>query len=718
MLFTLLFISGFCAALIHLLFFRELLTAFQSLDIIAGFFAFHVILSFAAGARAGVAFIRSKKDENVLFFSICSLIILFVASLIFIYEIRNILNAALGGAVSLKLSFSFIFAAVFPVSFAYGFIFPMLAQFWQRVKKSSGLKFVFLFSAAGFVVGGLAYSLFLYEALSLRIAALIIILTVVSLGSLLKSEKKKVFLAAIVLSLLFLSDTDFIVRADKKLLEESFKPAVVKDYSNSAYGRTALAAQNNEYFLLSDNALLLSYPDNDVLNSEDFGHIPILHVKNPKNILVIGLGAKYLPMLLSYNVAKIDYVEPDAALMAVMKNNIKRFGYVFNDKRLRIHNLDARAFLKKSTERYDLILSGMPSPLNLRLNSFYTKEFFAEVKKRLAENGFFALKLPGRMAFSSFIMAEINLSVSEALQSVFNNVKIIPGTQNILIASDGAMPYRMHIKKRLADVQETTLVMSRYYLDDKMDTEKTRWLVKELKKVKNDDLLNADLNGRAMMRSFLHWQSGFSPYLSLFIDKTIRYSYLLIIAAAGFFFFSKSLYKTTSFTASLSAFWLLFAALFGARASNIGIFKWAAVFAALFVFGIISAYLCRKIVNANLSLNKRMFNCELFSILLIAFCCAFFKVFSISPTVLSFLVFGAGFAAAMEFLCLYEIAVFFGRAKSAAISLYAFAGAQTACLLGGSFLILAWGIEYSLFFIFFMKFLIFCRWTDIGRSGL
>jgi hypothetical protein len=280
------------------------------------------------------------------------------------------------------------------------------------------------------------------------------------------------------------------------------------------------------------------------------------------------------------------------------------------------------------------------------------------------------------------------------------------------------MPYRMHIKKRLAGVQETTLVLSRYYLDDRMDTEKTRWLVKELKKVKNKNLQNTDLNWRAMMRSFLHWQSGFSPYLSLFIDRSMQYSYFLIIAAAGVFFFSKSIYKTTSFAGSFGVFWLLLSALFGMRALNAGIFKWTAVFAALFAAGGICAYLFAGIFVANRPLNRKMFGCELFSVLSIALCCVFFKIFALNTAVLSILVFCSAFAAGTEFMFLYEIAAFFGRGKSREIFPYAFAGAEIACLAGGSFLILAWGIEHSLFFILLVKFLVFCRWADIGRRGL
>jgi hypothetical protein len=89
------------------------------------------------------------------------------------------------------------------------------------------------------------------------------------------------------------------------------------------------------------------------------------------------------------------------------------------------------------------------------------------------------------------------------------------------------MPYRLYIKQRLYKIKESAIVLSKRYLDDKMDTEKTNWLMDELDRTtQEENLLNTRNNPQASMFALLYKQSEFSPYLSIFLDKVARFSYL------------------------------------------------------------------------------------------------------------------------------------------------------------------------------------------------
>jgi spermidine synthase len=714
-------ILGACAALIQCLFFREIFPVFQGVDIIAGFFAAAVVSAYSAGFYSAAVFKNAKRPDKFLFFLICAAAAVFTLSFLFIQNIRSFLHIPSGGGISLKISFFCVFAAAFPANFILASALALLPDFvrFRRLSVSNGV--IFCFVVSGFAAAAFLYAFFMTGISALRLCGATVILAGFSLPALLKSEKDLLWLFGVLTAAVLFVNTDFVSRADKKLLEKSFAPASIEDYRYSSYGQTVLVQKNGEYSLLTNNILNFSSPDDDILNSEDFGHIPILHVKNPESVLIIGSAAKYLPMILNYGVKKADYTEADDAVIEIIKSNPGRFGRSFNDKRVSVNNLNARDFLKNRKERYDLILIGLGLPANLRANGFYSKEFFQKAEKSLKPDGILALKLPGRMVYSGYIMAELNAGIAKTLKSVFKNVKIIPGRQNILIASNVKMPFRFEIKKRLAEVQETVLVLSKYYLDDRMDTQKTKWLSAELKKAHGKVSENSDLNPQGFINSVLYSQSGFSPRLSVFLDKTGRYSYAVMLVLA-FLLFPKSVRKTAALSSGAACVWLFLTVLFYFRITNGQIFKLGAVFCACFALGAAAAVFFDGKLRRVTSLNKKVFNCELAFILLAAFLYFGLKFFELSALHAAVFVFALGFAGAFEFLKLSEIPALLksGKEKNGNYSVAAHIvfGSLAACIAGGSFLIFVWGPERSVLFVLFFKFITFCRWADIGKRGL
>ena len=713
-----LIITGICAAFAQAFFFRDLLAVFQGNDLAAGILTAASAFAFSSGAFICAKFKRINSSLKTVRFFPAVAALLFVLSFVFIMNIRNILNISPGAGISLKSAFIYIFASVFPFFFVFG------AGFLSAVKinkKNFPANKAFIFILSGIAAGGLLFFCFMYAFAAADIV--LIASALLFTASVLVCETKKsakIFFAAGLAPVCcaFFFDAEKI---DIKILEKSFGNATITDYAYTPYGQTVMSRKNNEYSLFVNNILLFSYPDGDILKSEDFGHIPMLHLEYPENILVIGGAAKYLPMILEHKVKRVDYLEPDKPIVEMVKKNISHMGYAFNDERVRIHNGPARAFLKKSDIKYNLILVGQPAPVNLKLNGFYTKEFFREAKANMKKRGFIAVKLPGTMAFSTYIMAELNKSVMEAMKSVFLNVSIIPGSQNILIASDRKMPYRFHIKKRLYKMQETTLVLSKYYLDDRMDTERVRWLENELDKVGDDEaLINTDTDPKAMLLSVLHSQSAFSPYLSLILDGARHYSYIILFAVVAAFFFSKSLYAATAFVSGSASVWVFITALFAVQMLQGDIFRTSGLLTALFALGISSGKLYSRQKKDIMPLNKKMFRIELLFLMLIILLLSVFRFYSINIYIICVFLTLAGFAAGTGFARITEISELFEEKRSGKLKIYraAAAGILFASLAGGCFLIAAWGIEKSLLFILFMKFLIFCRWADIRKRGL
>jgi spermidine synthase len=95
---------------------------------------------------------------------------------------------------------------------------------------------------------------------------------------------------------------------------------------------------------------------------------------------------------------------------------------------------DPRRFLERS-DAYDLILVGMPEPASGQMNRFYTREFFTRCAERLSEEGVLALRLRGSENLWTPQLARRTGSIHRALRSVFDDVVVLPGVTNIIVAS-------------------------------------------------------------------------------------------------------------------------------------------------------------------------------------------------------------------------------------------------------------------------------------------
>ncbi|HET7707556.1 MAG TPA: fused MFS/spermidine synthase [Thermoanaerobaculia bacterium] len=166
------------------------------------------------------------------------------------------------------------------------------------------------------------------------------------------------------------------------------------------------------------------------LEYEEYKHFAKIARPGIKRVLAIGLGGgtsarqftEYYPDV-TFEAVEIDPVVADAAQ--------KYFG-VQPGERLRIHIGDGRTFVRKSSQRYDMISVdaytrgryGSTIPPHL-----VTKEFFEEVSKRLEDNGIVHFhSYAGRNSLFS-------RAVYKTMASVFPSVVILGQTEIIASAA-------------------------------------------------------------------------------------------------------------------------------------------------------------------------------------------------------------------------------------------------------------------------------------------
>jgi hypothetical protein len=115
-------------------------------------------------------------------------------------------------------------------------------------------------------------------------------------------------------------------------------------------------------------------------------------------VLIIGAGSgNDAALALSRGSQHIEAVEIDPVIARIGRDFHPDRPY--DDPRVSVHIDDGRAFLRRSTDRYDLIVFGLTDSLtlvtstaNIRLESFlYTEESFRAVRDHLSENGVFVM---------------------------------------------------------------------------------------------------------------------------------------------------------------------------------------------------------------------------------------------------------------------------------------------------------------------------------------
>jgi len=124
------------------------------------------------------------------------------------------------------------------------------------------------------------------------------------------------------------------------------------------------------------------------LTYSDSAHISRLFRPEAKRILILGLGGGTLPkqFLRSYPDVVVDVVEVDPMVVQVAK---KYFALPDSD-RLRIHVSDARTFVRRSSETWDLIIVDVASTNrygDTMPPHLVTREFFEELGRHLAADG-------------------------------------------------------------------------------------------------------------------------------------------------------------------------------------------------------------------------------------------------------------------------------------------------------------------------------------------
>jgi SAM-dependent methyltransferase len=176
--------------------------------------------------------------------------------------------------------------------------------------------------------------------------------------------------------------------------DHRYRPLIWSPYYKIAYTpQSKLISTNNighqQMVQIQETGPAYSLPH---LLNRDSGGRPF------ENVLIIGAGSgNDVSAALAYGAKHVDAVEIDPAIYAL--GRAEHANHPYDDPRVTVHIDDGRSFVRKTNQKYDLVIYALVDSLvlhsgysNLRLESFlFTKEAFEDIKTRLRPGGVFAV---------------------------------------------------------------------------------------------------------------------------------------------------------------------------------------------------------------------------------------------------------------------------------------------------------------------------------------
>ncbi len=199
------------------------------------------------------------------------------------------------------------------------------------------------------------------------------------------------------------------VIANKMLYSGKSEYQSIKVFENEKYGRV----------LRLDKAFQTSEYD-EYNYHEPLVHVPMLLHPEPKRVLIIGGGdgGALEEMLKHPSVEKATMVELDGKVVEVSKQFLEKINNrSFEDERAELIIGDGIEYIKKTNERFDVIILDLTDPYSIS-TYLYTDEFYREVKSKLKEGGVLALhtEMP-------YVLEHIHIRVLKTLMTVFRYVR-------------------------------------------------------------------------------------------------------------------------------------------------------------------------------------------------------------------------------------------------------------------------------------------------------
>jgi spermidine synthase len=388
-----------------------------------------------------------------------------VADMVFIRSLRKLAGLPPGTYLPLTVFIPAVVASLLPLCLFLGAAFQRAADLGARHGRT--LARAYAVECSGSVFGGLLSALMLYWGIQNMVQAIVCAAITIAAAILAVEQVPgrgrhpgglffKWLLAGIFLIAL-MAGSDKLDQA----MTRWNHPGLVESL-DSGYGRLTVTRSQGQTVLYQNDVLIA---DSQSVSAEELVHLTCLQHPDPRQVLILEGSAEGLAVEAArHRPDRIDEVEIDPALIRLTRKYMTAdFSESGSNVKILTHTQDPRQYLR-SDKSYDLIISGCPEPSTALSNRFFTRTFFKWCKARLAPGGVLGFRLNSSENFWSPALAYRNASVVAALGAVFPHVLVLPGSVNVVLASQSALvidPQILIARYRDRDLK-TRLVTSPY----------------------------------------------------------------------------------------------------------------------------------------------------------------------------------------------------------------------------------------------------------------
>lgn len=550
-------VTGFSGMVVQLLLLREMLVVFHGNDLSIGIILANWLISEALGAYFIGKKIANAKRKTGWFIALSILFTFIVPVAIYCVRIiRDLLGVMPGAGLGILPIFYSSFLILFLPSLLHGILFVVTCKlFSQSKEKSDGLNpqhgatsigKIYAWETVGHVIGAIALTLLIIPFFnSFTIVIAIGVLTVIATMFLLNFTAKPMpyrWAMGLLGSILAFYVGMLVFGVDNQIhymtIARQWPNKEVVHYQHSLYGNVAVIYRKGEYTFVTDGLPAITTPNPDIFKVEELVHFSMLAHPHPEKIAVLGGGAGgVLGEILKYeSVKKVDYTEIDPMLIELLKKfSTPLTEGELSDPRVNTLHIDGRRFLKLTDNLYDVVFVGASKPKNLEANRYFTVEFASIVKERLRDGGILVISLPGSLTYMGREMKNMNTVVINTLKSVFPYVHVIPGDNNLFMASNSGEILNTDanlLYQRLGERQIETMLITFPHLNQRLLQGWSEWFWAKINAAPTDEV-NSDFRPKGFFYTLSYWNAMFSPYLSWFFLRleNLKISFFVIAIA-------------------------------------------------------------------------------------------------------------------------------------------------------------------------------------------
>jgi spermidine synthase len=497
---------GFSAFVTQLTLMRELVSAFSGNELVFGIVLGNWMLLTGIGAAWGRTANRLRSPISVFVVAQAAIALLPIAAVFALRSLRNVVFLR-GVEVGVTETVAGCFVLLAPYCLATGYALTVACRIAGDRNDSAGIGRVYLVDNLGNVLGGVAFTFVLVHLFDhfdiLYFPALLNLL----LAGLLAASAGRRLLAGLAAALAVgVAALATLGNLDDRSRWLEYAGQEVVFHGASPYGNLVVTHSAGQFNFIENGVPLFS--THNVEQVEETVHYAMAQRPQARRVLLISGGVSGTAReVLKYPVEAVDYVELDPLVLDVARQFLPAS---LADERIGVIESDGRLFVRQTEQQYDVVIVDVPDPSTSQINRFYTREFFAEVRRVLRPGGVVAFSMGTYENYLGKDLARLIAVAQRTLRQVYENVLILPGGRIFFLASDGALT--ADVARQMEQAGVTGRLVNRNYLKGTFTPDR---LADVRRAISADAPINEDFSPILYYYHLRYWMSQFQVRFGL-----------------------------------------------------------------------------------------------------------------------------------------------------------------------------------------------------------